>query len=99
MILLALAFAIRALALVDADPKEVYVRWSTATDAGVYDRFGWNLAQEGTMGVGDRPSAFALPAYPVLIAGVYRTVGHLPGAVRWVQVALGLITIAFLGRI
>ena len=97
--LLLLAVLVRALALADTDPKEVYSRWSTATDAGVYDRFGWNLATRGILGVGERPSAFALPAYPVLLGAVYRTVGHSPGAVRWVQVVLGALTVALLGRL
>src|SRR6266705_5985043 len=86
-----LAVGARAAAIWDTDPGQVYSRWSTATDAGVYDRFGWNLAQEGILGVGERASAFCLPAYPLLVGSVYRLAGHTPGAVRWVQVLLGVL--------
>ena len=57
-----LVTAARVAANWDTDPGQAYSRWSTTSDAGVYDRFGWNLAQKGIMGVGDRPSAFCLPA-------------------------------------
>jgi hypothetical protein len=57
------------------------------------------LAHEGVLGVGDRPSAFSLPAYPVLLASAYSMVGHRPGAARWIQVVLGTLTVVFLGRL
>lgn len=98
---LCVAFCIlaRCLSLIGTDNDAVYSRWSTVTDAGVYDAFGWNLASKGTLGIDERPSAFALPAYPLLIAGTYALVGHKPGAVRWLQVLMGVLSLIFLGRL
>jgi 4-amino-4-deoxy-L-arabinose transferase-like glycosyltransferase len=95
----ALCVIFRGLALVGTNPDGVMSRWSTATDAAVYDRFGWNLAHRGVLGFEDRPSAFALPAYPLLVAGVYRVAGHRPTAVRVVQGVLGVLTVVALGRL
>jgi 4-amino-4-deoxy-L-arabinose transferase-like glycosyltransferase len=92
-----LSLAIRLLFVGTADPHQLFTRWSTATDAVVYDQFGWNLATHGTLGVLDRPSGFAMPGYPILIACIYRVTGHLPGAVRWVQAVLGVLTVLALG--
>jgi len=96
---LLLALLVRCGFVAFSDPRSLYSRWSTVTDAGVYDKFGWNLVTEGTYGVGSRPSAFSLPSYPLLLAGVYGMAGHLPGAVRWVQVLLGFCTVVLLGRL
>jgi 4-amino-4-deoxy-L-arabinose transferase-like glycosyltransferase len=93
-----LCLAIRLLYAGTADPHELFNRWSTAGDAVVYDQFGWNLATHGVLGVGERPSGFAMPGYPILLAGVYRVAGHLPGAVRWIQALLGFIAVLILGR-
>ena len=96
---LLLALIVRSIFVATADGESLFTRWSTANDAGVYDQFGWNLVREGTFGVDSRPSAFSLPAYPLLLAGTYRIAGHKPGAVRWVQVVLGVCTVVFLGRL
>lgn len=96
---LLLGLALRLVYVSTSDPTKLYTRWSTATDAVVYDRFGWNLVTHGTLGIGDRPSGFAMPAYPMLLAGIYRVTGHLPGAVRWIQALLGVLTIFTLGRL
>src|SRR5262245_32088428 len=96
---LLLALLVRCGFVALSDPRNLYYRWSIVTDAGLYDLFGWNLVNEGTLGVGSRPSAFCLPAYPLLLGGVYGVAGHLPGAVRWVQVLLGFCTVVLLGRL
>jgi 4-amino-4-deoxy-L-arabinose transferase-like glycosyltransferase len=96
---LLLAVLVRCAFVAFSDARSLYSRWSTVTDAALYDKLGWNLVTEGTYGVGSRPSAFSLPAYPLVLATVYRVVGHLPGAVRWVQVLLGLGTVVLLGRL
>ena len=96
---LLLALLVRCGFVAFSDPRSLYSRWSTVTDAAVYDKFAWNLVTEGTFGAGSRPSAFCLPAYPLLMAGVYGVIGHLPGAVRWVQVLLGVFTVLLLGRL
>jgi 4-amino-4-deoxy-L-arabinose transferase-like glycosyltransferase len=93
-----LCLALRLLYVGTADPHALFNRWSIVTDAYVYDQFGWNLATRGVLGVGDRPSGFAMPGYPILIAGVYRVAGHLPGAVRWLQAVLGFFSVLAIGR-
>src|ERR1700757_3093497 len=79
-----LALGVRIALVVRCDPEKVGTRWSNVGDAQLYDRFGWNVAHEGVLGVGERPSAFVMPAYPLLVGLVYRVAGHRPGAVRWV---------------
>jgi 4-amino-4-deoxy-L-arabinose transferase-like glycosyltransferase len=93
------ALLIRIAYIQTSDPRSLTTPWSTTTDIRVYDQFGWNLAREATMGIGDRPSAFAMPAYPLFLGAIYRIAGHLPGAVRWVQALLGLLTLFCLGRL
>lgn len=109
LLALVVTIMVRAAAVAGTDPQSVWIRWSGAKgaekarekgqiwDQALYDRFGWNLATEGILGVGSRPSAFCMPAYPILLAGTYKLVGHLPGAVRWVQVLLSTLTVVFLG--
>ena len=96
---LLLALLVRCGFAAVTDPRSLNTRWTTVSDSALYDRFGWNLASEGTLGARSTPSAFCLPAYPLLVAGVYRISGHLPGAVRWVQALLGLATVFLLGRL
>jgi 4-amino-4-deoxy-L-arabinose transferase-like glycosyltransferase len=111
LLALAVAFVIRVVAVAGTDPREVWIRWSGSVasqpsrqagmvwDQGLYDAFGWNLATQGVIGVGSRPSAFCMPAYPILLGGVYRMAGHLPGAARWAQVFLSVLTLVFLGAV
>jgi hypothetical protein len=95
---LVVCILLRALYVVQSDASSLYTQWSTAGDAEVYDRFGWNLVAHGTLGVGNQPSGFAMPAYPLFLAGIYCVAGHLPGAARWVQILLGVVTIVALGQ-
>lgn len=96
---LGLCVMTRVALVAPSDPSRVMTRWSNMGDASLYDRFGWNLASRGVLGIGDRPSAFVMPGYPLLVAAVYRVAGHVPGAVRSVQVVLGLLTVLALGRL
>ncbi|MBI5629291.1 MAG: glycosyltransferase family 39 protein [Elusimicrobia bacterium] len=95
----ALGLGVRAWLVAGTDGGSLYNRWSTVDDGEVYDRFAWNLAAQGVLGVGRRPSAFILPAYPVFVAGIYSLSGRYPGAVRWVQVLLGILMVMMLGRV
>jgi 4-amino-4-deoxy-L-arabinose transferase-like glycosyltransferase len=96
-VIVVLALAVRSALVVGTDGSSVVTRRSNVGDATLYDTFGWNLATRGVLGVGDRPSAFVPPAYPILIAATYRISGHRPGAVRWVQVVLGTAAVLMLG--
>ncbi len=98
LLLALLCLGIRLVYVSGTGMDQLYTRWSTATDAVVYDQFGWNLASRGTLGVGDRPSGFAMPGYPMLLAAVYHVFGHLPGAARYLQAFLGLLTVLAIGR-
>ncbi|HEU5182287.1 MAG TPA: glycosyltransferase family 39 protein [Candidatus Polarisedimenticolia bacterium] len=95
---LLLALLARCAFVAFSDPHSIKSRWTTVTDAALYDRFGWNLASEGTLGSRSSPSAFCMPAYPIFLAAAYSIAGHLPGAVRLAQVLVGLATIFLLGR-
>ena len=92
-----IALGTRALLVSRTDPARVMTHWSNVGDATLYDTFGWNLASRGVLGVGSQPSAFVMPGYPVLLAGVYGLAGHVPGAVRWAQVVLGAAAVLMLG--
>jgi len=98
-IALILAFVLRAGLVVTTDPSKVFTRWSNVGDASLYDRFGWNLASEGVLGTGDRPSGFIMPGYPVFLAGAYLVTGHVPGMIRWLQVLLGIATVAAIAHL
>ncbi len=96
---LLLALLARCAFVAFSDPRSINSRWTTITDAALYDRFAWNLASEGTLGSRSGPSAFCLPAYPLFLAAVYSLAGHLPGAVRVAQALIGLATVFLLGRL
>ena len=109
--MLAITLLVRVIAVIGTDPASVYIQFSRAAgapplsegrlvgDPEIYDRFGWNLATEGVLGVGSRPTAFSLPGYPLLLAATYRLAGHLPGVVRWVQIVLNTLAVLFLGAL
>lgn len=97
--LLIAAFMVRAVVVMSTDPMKVLSRWSNVGDATLYDTFGRNVALEGVLGVGAQPSGFVLPAYPVFVGGVYKVFGAVPGAVRWSQAVLSVLTIMLLGRL
>jgi 4-amino-4-deoxy-L-arabinose transferase-like glycosyltransferase len=111
IMMLAITLLVRVMAVIGTDPTSVYIQFSRAAgapppspgemvgDPALYDRFGWNLATEGVLGVGSRPTGFCLPGYPLLLAGTYKLAGHLPGVVRWLQVLLNTLTVLFLGAL
>lgn len=96
---LLLALLARGAFVAFSDPHSIKSRWTTVTDAILYDRFAWNLVSEGTLGSRTSPSAFCMPAYPIFLATIYGIAGHLPGAVRVAQVLVGLATVFLLGRL
>lgn len=96
---IASCLALRIVLVLGTDPSRVMTRWSNMGDATLYDRFGWNLASQGVLGIREQPSAFVMPGYPVFVAAIYRIAGHRPGTVRWVQVVLGVMTVVALGRL
>ncbi len=111
LLAVALTILVRVAAVIGTDPESVFIRWSRSAgapplseeglvgDPALYDRFGWNVATQGVLGVGSRPSAFSLPAYPLLLGAIYKLFGHLPGAARWVQVLLNSLAVLFLGAL
>jgi 4-amino-4-deoxy-L-arabinose transferase-like glycosyltransferase len=65
-------------------------------DAPTYDGIGYDILavnlSQGKGFVGDAPTAFRPPAYPLFLAGVYVLFGHHYEAVRLIQALLDAVT-------
>jgi len=67
---------------------------SPVTDMKTYDTLGLNLAQgRGYKWLGDQPTAWRVPGYPLLLAGVYKCLGHSTLAARLLQVVIAFATV------
>lgn len=80
----ALGFALRALVIANTTGVGVFADMQDYHDRGVH------LLQTGTLS----RDAFRVPAFPMLIAGVFKLFGQQLVAVRLAQAVLGVLTVA-----
>jgi 4-amino-4-deoxy-L-arabinose transferase-like glycosyltransferase len=90
---LSLAFVIRVawILLVPSTPL---------ADFAEYDRLGWGLATQGVYATAlGEPTAYRPPGYPLLLALLYRMVGHQSLIARLLNAGLGTLTCLLLFRL
>ncbi len=82
------------IALVALPWNELTTPWSGGSDTLAYVTLAKNLLEGRGLSYGGYPSAFRPPGYPLFLAGMmYSFRNHYVVAVRWLQLAMGLVTV------
>jgi tetratricopeptide (TPR) repeat protein len=90
VLLLLASFWSRALCVIQYESSHPGATYPVIDEAS-YDSWGARIAEGDWLG---SEVFFQEPLYPYFLGGVYSIAGHDLGAVRWVQCALGALTVA-----